>query len=578
MQQKEIGVLTKGISFTQKSKFFFLTAFLILSFKTADAANLILSPAKGTHAVGETFSVNLYVSDNRDPINAISSIITFSTDTLELTSVRKTGSLITMWAEEPSFSNDTGRASFQGVVLNPGYSGVQGKAITLSFRAKKPGTGIVTILSGAVLANDGEATNVLGTLGSATFTLQNSVSGDANPPDSTSDSLAPQIKSSSYPDSTKWYNSREASFEWQIPETITAVRTLYDDSDQSVPTRVYDPPVNNRSFTVDRDGVQYMHVQFKAPDGWGDVSTFKFQVDTIAPYDLKVSFPDGNVTYNPKPGALITATDTTSGIGAIGLTIDGDKEVTYPYSPTNLYIFPKKSAGKHTAVVNVYDKAGNKASTQVTYTIDQINPPTITDYTRNVELGNPFVVTGTTYPQAIVEVTLTDINTTQTSQSITADDKGVFSLAWTKPMSTGAYEMKARAIDSKGAISDYTDNKLVRFDHIALIRFGIFIMNWLSLILIFIIAAVLVVATLWYSLMQFSRFRRRVRRTMKEAENSLKANVLALRRDTEEFHTLLVKTEKKRELTKEESAILKKFKKRLDQTELEIEKKLEQIG
>jgi hypothetical protein len=39
---------------------------------------------------------------------------------------------------------------------------------------------------------------------------------------------------------------------------------------------------------------------------------------------------------------------------------------------------------------------------------------------------------------------------------------------------------------------------------------------------------------------------------------------------------VLVKAERKRELTKEEQAILKKFKKRLEITEKEIEKKLEQ--
>jgi hypothetical protein len=46
-------------------------------------------------------------------------------------------------------------------------------------------------------------------------------------------------------------------------------------------------------------------------------------------------------------------------------------------------------------------------------------------------------------------------------------------------------------------------------------------------------------------------------------------------KDTEEFHDILVKAERKRELTKEETAILKKFKKRLEITEKEIEKKLE---
>jgi hypothetical protein len=53
--------------------------------------------------------------------------------------------------------------------------------------------------------------------------------------------------------------------------------------------------------------------------------------------------------------------------------------------------------------------------------------------------------------------------------------------------------------------------------------------------------------------------------------------VKALRRDTEEFHDILVKAERKRELTKEEQMILKKFKKRLEITEKEIENKLEQM-
>jgi biopolymer transport protein ExbB/TolQ len=115
-------------------------------------------------------------------------------------------------------------------------------------------------------------------------------------------------------------------------------------------------------------------------------------------------------------------------------------------------------------------------------------------------------------------------------------------------------------------------------DHVVLVRLGIFVMNWLSVILIFILVSVTIVATFWYSIIQFSRFRRKVRRTITEVESTLKTNVGALKRDTEEFHTLLVKAEKKRELTKEEQTILKKFKKRLEITEKEIDKKLEQIG
>jgi Sec-independent protein translocase protein TatA len=95
-------------------------------------------------------------------------------------------------------------------------------------------------------------------------------------------------------------------------------------------------------------------------------------------------------------------------------------------------------------------------------------------------------------------------------------------------------------------------------------------------ILIIIIAVLMVCGTLWYALVQFARFRRQVRRNLSEVENTLHVNVKALRADTEQFHDVLVKAERKRELTKEETTILKKFKKRLEITEKEIEKKLEE--
>lgn len=508
----------------------------------------------------------------------MSADIVFSTQTLELTSVRKIGSIITMWAEEPSFSNATGKASFEGVILNPGFSGSQGKIATLSFRVKKKGVAIVTITSGSVLANDGEATNVLATLGSASFTTDGEYDDKLESPIVTSNALPPNIRSTSYPDSTKWYTSKDGVFDWDLPPDVTAVRTLYDDDITSNPARIYSPPIANRSFVVDGEGELYMHVQFQTEDGWGEVSHYKFQIDTKPPTDITATFPEGSVTNNPKPSILVVATDTLSGIGNIGLTVDDDKEELYPYVASNMYLLPKKNAGKHSVLVNAYDKAGNKVSTKVDYTIDQITVPTVTDYTKNVELGNPFVVTGTTYPQAIIEVTLTDTNGTPLSQSTTADQNGTYSLGWAKKLNTGVYEMRLRAIDSKGAVSEYTEIKVVKVDHIPLIRFGIFIMNWLSLILVSILSLVAIMATFWYSIVQFSKFRRRVRRSMREAETTLKANVLGLRMDTEEFHTLLLKAEKKRELTKEESAILKKFKKRLDVTEREIEKKLEEIG
>lgn len=557
---------------------------------TIFAANIILSPLNINTKVGKTFSVDVLVTGNKDPINAASAVITFPSEVLSVSSISKTGSFITLWAEEPSFSNTVGTVNFEGVALNPGFSGATGKIVTITFKAKQAGNINILVKSGSVLANDGNATNVLGTTAGAFVIIDEDTKAETTPTVAevkevvakpvvvVSNGSVPVITSATHPDSKKWYSSRDASFEWAVPSTVVAVRTLYSEKETSSPSKVYDPPITNRSFTTDADGVMYMHVQFKNGSTWGTVAHYKFQIDTEGPESLNASFPDGVVTTNQTPSILILASDKLSGVDYITMSIDGGEMVKYPLDTSNLYRLPKQISGKHAVSIGAVDVAGNKSTVTLEYTIQAIAVPIITEYTKNVDFENQFRVSGTTYPQTIVEVSLTDRNGDTISETTTSSDTGVFRLSWSKNLDTGVYEMKARALDAKGAVSDYTNSKAIIVDHVALVRLGIFVMNWLSVILIVIVAGVAVVGTFWYSVIQFSRFRRKVHRTIAEVENTLKTNVGALKRDTEEFHTLLVKAEKKRELTKEEQAILKKFKKRLEITEKEIDKKLEQIG
>ncbi len=585
--------------FARSFRVFVLSLFIVSGIQNLFAANLTLSPSSGSYKVGKTFTMDVMLSGNKDSINAVSGKLSYPSDVVEIVSFSKSGSFITMWAEEPSFSNDDGTASFEGIALNPGYSSATGKVISVTFKAKQAGTASVQLKSGSVLANDGDATDILGTLGSASFTITGGVVEEPAPAPVVKETpkvvettpivekVAPKvaivtpkpvITSSTYPDPTKWYSSREASFEWVIPSSVTAVRTLYSDKELATPTKVYDPAVSNRSFVADADGVMYMHAQFKGAGGWSEVAHYRFQIDTQAPEAFKVSFPDGVVTTNPTPSILALAEDELSGIASYSVSVDNDTPTIYPADISNLYRLPKKTSGKHTVVVNAIDQAGNVSTVSLDYTIQLIAVPVITGYTKKVDSENDLVVTGTTYPQTTVEVSMVDrlgkVDTTTTS----SDENGQFNLTWSKKLVAGVYEMRARVIDTKGAPSEYTESKVVVVESMALIRVGMFIMNWLSVVLIGIIAVMAIAGTLWYSFLQFTRFRKKVKRTMLEAENTLKVNVAALRRDVEEFHTILVKAEKKRDLTKEEQTILKKFKKRLDITEKEINKKLEQMG
>ena len=110
--------------------------------------------------VGQTTTVNVFVSTDQ-AMNAASGIVSFPSATLEVVSVSKTNSIATLWIQDPSFSNIAGTVSFEGVVLNPGFTGASGRFITITFRGKSEGTAPLSFLSGSVLANDGQGTELL---------------------------------------------------------------------------------------------------------------------------------------------------------------------------------------------------------------------------------------------------------------------------------------------------------------------------------------------------------------------------------------------------------------------------------
>lgn len=149
-----------------------LTGFLPL---LVDAATLSFSPASGPHPVGSSFTVGVYVGTVDQAMNAASGVISFPKDMLEIISVSKSGSIFTIWAEEPVFSNNDGTVSFEGLVPNPGFMGSSGKILTMTFRVRSVGSSIIRFSSSSALANDGKGTNILAGVGTAQFTLGPSV-------------------------------------------------------------------------------------------------------------------------------------------------------------------------------------------------------------------------------------------------------------------------------------------------------------------------------------------------------------------------------------------------------------------
>lgn len=142
--------------------------FLSLSFPVYSvlAATVALSPSSGSYRVGDNISVRILVNTSTS-VNAISSKISFPNNLLSLSSISKSGSIISLWAQEPTFNNGTGTANLEGVVLS-GYTGNGGNIATLNFKASGEGQAEIKFLSSSVLANDGNGTEV-GTGSSSSF-------------------------------------------------------------------------------------------------------------------------------------------------------------------------------------------------------------------------------------------------------------------------------------------------------------------------------------------------------------------------------------------------------------------------
>lgn len=137
----------------------------------SQAAELRLVPPSGPLEVGANFSVTVQLVSSGQTTNAVSGVIKFPTDRLQVTSISQSGSMVNLWVQEPTFSNMSGQVSFEGAILNPGFTGAVGRLLTVNFQAKTEGTANLAFSSGSILANDGQGTEILKKLGSAVITV-----------------------------------------------------------------------------------------------------------------------------------------------------------------------------------------------------------------------------------------------------------------------------------------------------------------------------------------------------------------------------------------------------------------------
>lgn len=337
---------------------------------SASGASMQLSPASGSYAVGSTFTVNIYVSSADQAINAVSGVVGYPVANLRAIGLDKSGSKINLWVQEPSYSNANGRVSFEGLVLNPGYQGSGGKVVGVTFKVVKAGTAVANFINGAVLANDGQGTNIVSGLAGGRYTLTGAIQEEdvSVPPAGTPAGAAaaanlplrPSIISATHPNQGQWYNTSTAILKWWLEKFVNGVSYANDQNPATEPDTIPEIFAAAKSYDSLPDGIYYFHLRVKNNLGWSAAAHYKYLVDKTKPEISAIKSLSGDEATSTFRFS-IAAADALSGIDRYEIRVDNGAAKKIISSSSIEYEVSGLSDAKHVLGVQVFDRAGNSS-------------------------------------------------------------------------------------------------------------------------------------------------------------------------------------------------------------------------
>lgn len=323
----------------------------------AAPVSLYLGPSGGTFTVGSTFTVSLYLNTGGSSINAIEANLSFPPDKLQVVTPSAGKSLIEIWVNQPSFSNENGTLRFQGTVPSPGINTESGLISTVTFRVKSTGQAIIKILDDSrVLLNDGKGTDALGQ-------VTNGIYNFVLPPPA-----GPIVNSPTHPDQEKWYQTDSVVFNWEHISGVEGFSYILSDSPIDLPDDISEGVKNSVTYKGLPSATYYFHIKSLRAGTWGGVSHYAVNIDNVPPAAFSIEISPGTRTSNRFPVISFETTDSVSGIDryelkfiSLSKNLEAEDlavgtpffiEATSPYSR-------ELGFGSYDVVVRAFDRAGN---------------------------------------------------------------------------------------------------------------------------------------------------------------------------------------------------------------------------
>ncbi|MDI6734038.1 MAG: hypothetical protein QMD50_00890 [Patescibacteria group bacterium] len=513
------------------------------------AASFDFSPASGSYDSGARFSVVLSVNSEGVSINAAEGIISFPFRYLKVESVSTAGSIFKFWSQEPVFSNTEGTISFGGGLPSPGFTGSNGKVISINFKTVGEGQASFQLTSGAILANDGMGTNVLNSTRetlykiSATVLPMPQVILEDKPSEETLGLPSkPVISSKTHLDENKWYNSQLLEVSWVLSENVSGVSYAFVNNSNYSLLAVSKGLVSQTKYDLNKfkDGIWYFYARFRDSGGtWGPVARRVVKIDRTPPEVFSVTRGDNEDPTNPKPILQFSATDKVSGILNYLVKV-GSK----PWIDANTlkkddqYVLPVQLPGNHFVVVKAYDLAGNYQESNLLIQITSLKKPVIKKYPSKF---NPpqqsLYIEGEALPSTydnLMEVLIFLRKGDRVVNFKTpVDEQGKWKGDFNSSLKNGDYELYSQLIDLRGALSEETERIKVRVGGWAegvlkiLGEYGTVIVGS-----ILILGVIVVVFYFVYS--RVLMFRRRFMHELKSFRSKLKSDIQHLEKDLDE--------------------------------------------
>ncbi len=510
---------------------------------------MYFSPASASYPVDRNFTVSVRVSTSQ-AMNAAEGKISFPTAKLQVVSVSKTGSIFNLWVQEPSFSNagGSGNVSFEGVVLNPGFTG-DGKILDIVFRVQSEGSAAVNFASGSVLANDGQGTSLPVDFRAGNYFLQKAT---AAPEPSTGSNLPSKPSVSHYIKTADggsilfnnsdnriiWTNSTYARLTWRLPIGVTGVVESLDDHPSTNIGSQSEGSFDSKTFNFLEEGKHYYHIRYLGAQGAGPILHFPLFVDLTPPEDLQAVFSEGGAGGGEPFLAsklVFSAKDWLSGLDYYELKV-GDADwvkVNLLADGSGEFLLIGQTPGIQSVLIRAIDLAGNVAEIKTGVSIALTAPPLITEYPRHiVSPGQKLVIKGSASANAGIEVSVIIGKKEPILLSTKADEAGQWQVSYSDILSSGIAKITAKQILGTGAESSESAPVYTSINSL-LWRLAIWIFNAGAISILALVAlAVVSFAAYWYW-HKFKMFRKKLRREAKEVEEVLAHGVAKIKKELE---------------------------------------------